>query len=80
MNIYILYKKQINSKDLLYSTGDYIQYRETYKAKESEKEDNIYVQLNHCAIHFKLTQHCKSTTPQFLKNHLFKMCKLNKDT
>ena len=39
MNIYILYIKEINSNDLLYSTGDYIQYRETYKAKVSEKED-----------------------------------------
>ena len=37
--IYILYIKEINSKDLLYSTGDYIQYREINKAKESEKED-----------------------------------------
>ena len=31
--------------------------------KESEKEwIYLYVQLNHFAIHLKLTQHCKPTT------------------
>ena len=40
INRYILlYTKQINNKDLLYSTGNYIQYLiVTYKGKESEKE------------------------------------------
>ena len=36
--------------------------------KESEKEwiyIYIYVQLNHFAVHLKLTQHCKSTIPQY---------------
>ena len=38
-----LYIKQINSKDLLYSTGDYIQYLIiSYNGKESEKE---YIQI-----------------------------------
>ena len=32
---------KINNKDLLYSTGDYIQYLVTYNGKESEK--NTYM-------------------------------------
>ena len=37
----LLYIKQINNKDLLYSTGNYIQYLViTYKGKESEKKYN----------------------------------------
>ena len=28
---------------------------------------HLYVWLNHFAIYQKLTQHCKSTTPQFKK-------------
>ena len=35
----LLYIKQIDNKDLLYSTGNYIQYLViTYNGKESEKE------------------------------------------
>ena len=35
----LLYIKQINDKDLLYSTGNYIQYSGiNYNGKESEKE------------------------------------------
>ena len=39
INRYItLYIKQINNKDLLYTTGNYIQYLvKTYNEKESEK-------------------------------------------
>ena len=38
----LLYVKQINDKDLLFSTGNYTQYFViTYKRKESEK--NIYM-------------------------------------
>ena len=38
----------------------------TYMGKESEKEwIYVYVQLNHFAIHVKLTQHCKSTILQY---------------
>ena len=34
--------------------------------KESEKEwIYVYVQLNHFGVHLKLTQHCKSTIPQY---------------
>ena len=34
--------------------------------KESEKEQiYVYVQLNHLAVHLKLTQHCKSTLLQY---------------
>ena len=63
-----LYIKQITNKDLLYSTGNYIQYLvKTYKGKESEKE---YIhththKLKDFAVHPKLTQHCKSTILQF---------------
>ena len=40
VNIYtLLYIKQINNKDLLYSTGNYVQYFViAYNGKESEKE------------------------------------------
>ena len=41
----ILYTKQITNKDLLYSTGNYIQYSVmTYMGKEP-KEEWIYVQV-----------------------------------
>ena len=41
----LLYIKQINNKDLLYSTGNYIQYLViTYNGKESEKE-YIYIYI-----------------------------------
>ena len=59
----LLYIKQITNKDLLYSTGKSTQYFViTYKGKESEEEYiyYIYIKLNHCAVHLKLT-HCKST-------------------
>ena len=40
----------------------------TYMGIESKKEwIYVYVQLNHFAVHLKLTQHCKSTIFQ-LKN------------
>ena len=42
----LLYKKQINNKDLLYTTGNYIQNLiTTYNGKESGKE-YIYVYTN----------------------------------
>ena len=45
----LLYIKQKTNKDLLYSTGNYIQYLAiTYNGKES------------VAIPLKLTQYCKS--------------------
>ena len=69
----LLYIKQINNKDLLYTTEKYIQYfLITCNGKESEKE-YIYmyiythVYMNHVAVHLKLIQHCKSTILQFLK-------------
>ena len=49
-----------NKKNLLYRTGNYIQYLIiTYNGKESE------------AVHLKLTQYCKSTIVKFLKSALF---------
>ena len=59
---------KIINKDLLHSTGNYTQYFVlTCKGKESEKE-YIYVKLNHCAVHLKLTRFCKSTILQFKKS------------
>ena len=64
----LLYIKQIN-KDLLYSTGNYIQYLEiSYDGKESK--NHLYLHLNHVAVHLK---HCSSTILQF-----FKKCKKKK--
>ena len=57
----LLYIKQITK--FLYSTGNRTQYSViTYMGKESE-EEWIYlpVGLNHCVVHLKLAQHCKST-------------------
>ena len=54
--------KQVNNKDLLYSTGNYTQYLViSYNRKESEREYYIRIYLNHFAVHWKLTQYCKST-------------------
>ena len=44
--------------------------------KESKKEKNVCVCVciyitNHFAVHLKLTQHCKSTVLQFLKNYQY---------
>ena len=56
------------NKDLMYSTGNYIQYLViTYNGKESGKEYlylYIYMKLNHFAVYQKLMQHCKSTVFQ----------------
>ena len=75
INIYILlYIKQINNKDLLYSTGNYnyIQCLTIiYNREESEKEyihtytySQIYICITKslCCI----PKHCKSTIPQLL--------------
>ena len=53
--------KEINNKDLLYSTGSYTQY-----FVESEMERNLKknIKLNHFPIHLKLTPHCKLTMLQ----------------
>ena len=73
----LLCVKQVNSTDLLSSTGNYTQYLViTYNGKESEKEYIcIYMCVcvcvcvciaNHFAVHLKLT-HCKLTILQFKK-------------
>ena len=47
----VLYIKQKNNKDLLYSTRNDIQYLViTYDGKESEKE---HMWMNHFAVHLK---------------------------
>ena len=50
---------EINNKVLLYGTGNYIQYPViNHNGKNMKKNiyTHIYVKLNHCAIHQKLTQ------------------------
>jgi len=66
-----LYIKYIKNKDLLNSTGNYIQYLViTYKGKRSWKSVYIYINiylyiyLNHFGLHPTLTQLCKSTILQ----------------
>ena len=62
---------QINSMDLLFSTGKYIKYfAVTYNGKESEKVCVclyvcVCIYLDHFAVHLKLAQHCKLTVLQF---------------
>ena len=59
----LAYIKQTNNKDLLYSTGNYIQYLiMVYNGNESEKECvHIYICvcvcacMNHFAVYLKLT-------------------------
>ena len=47
--------KYIINENLLYSTGNYIQYLIiTYNGKEFEKI-YIYIKLSHFAVHLKLT-------------------------
>ena len=59
-----IYIKQINNKDLKYSTRNYIWYLVTpYNGKESEKHIYISESLN-CTLE---TQHRKSTILQFKK-------------
>ena len=50
--------KQIITKDLLYSTGNSMQYSGmTYMGKESEKEYICeHVKLNHFTVYLKLSQ------------------------
>ena len=57
------------SKDLLYSTGNSIQYFVTiYRRTESEEGKYLYLYLNYCTLHLKWTRYCKSTIFQLLKN------------
>ena len=49
---------KINNKHLLCNTRNYIQHLgKIYNGKATEK----YRDMNHFAIHYKLTQYCKST-------------------
>ena len=62
------YIKQVNKKDLLYSTGNYIHHLViNYNGKELKKYRyiRIHVELNHFSEHVKLTQYCKSNILQF---------------
>ena len=48
----LLYIKQIPNKDLMYSTGNYIQYLlTTYNGTEYKKEYIIHMNMNHFVIH-----------------------------
>ena len=48
------------NKELLYSTGNYIQYFVITYKKKFGKNMHMCVYINHVAIHLKLTEHCKS--------------------
>ena len=55
-----------NQQDLLCSTGSSIQcLLITYNGRECKKKNiyvyDMYIQLNHFAVHLILTQHCKPT-------------------
>ena len=60
INIYtLLHTKQINNKNLLSSSGNYIQYLViTHNRKESEK---VYIFMNSFSVHLILIQHHKLT-------------------
>ena len=61
----LLHIKQITNKDLLYSTGNSIQYSVmAYMGKESKRVDRCICIKIHFAVHLKLTEHCKSTILQ----------------
>ena len=58
----------MSNKDLLYSTGNYIQYLLIiYNRKESGKK------MNYFAIYLKLTQYCKSA---ILKKYSLGTCNI----
>ena len=51
-------------KNLLYSTGNSTQYTVMAYMRKQSKKEWIYVELIHCGVHLKLTQHCKSALLQ----------------
>ena len=54
----LLYIKQIASKDLLYSTGNYIQYFViNHNGKESEKGIYIYISIYTCILEKAMAPH-----------------------
>ena len=65
----LLYIEWINSKILLHSIGNYIQYPVINHHRKEYEKGHIY--MSHLAIQQKLT-HCKSTTllQNFLKSQL----------
>ena len=64
----LLCMKQINNRELLYSTGNYSQCLViTHNGKESEKEYMCVCITDYIAIHPKLTQHCKLAVVQLKK-------------
>ena len=58
----------IYNRDLLYSTGNYIQYFTTVNYEKEYEKEYICVKRNHFAVHLKLTQHCESTILQLKTN------------
>ena len=60
--------KLSDGEDFLYSIGNY-EYSQYHiilgKGKNLKKDIYIYIYMNHCAIHLKLIQCCKSTIRQF---------------
>ena len=56
MSIISWSKSSLHNKDLLYRTGNYLQYLVTnYSGERIERKDS-----NHFAVYLKLTQYCKS--------------------
>ena len=67
MHMYsLLYVKWITNKDLLYSTGNSVQYHvEGWMGREFGGEwIHAYVWLSPFAVHLELPQHCSLVTPQ----------------
>ena len=72
----LLYIKYVNSKNLLYSTGNYIQCLVlTYNTKEWGKEHiytythtHTYIYNKLLVVHLKLTRHLNLTILQFIKH------------
>ena len=65
-----LYIKQINIKDLLYSTVNHIQHLVIiYNGKKSEKI-YVYKYIYHFAVYLKLMQYCKPIIVSFFESLL----------
>ena len=69
---------KISNRDL-YSAGNYTQYPVINRSKRLWKEYNIYIQVNHFAVHQKLIQRGKSTILQ-LKEAKYMWWELNNFT
>ena len=68
--LYILYIKQVNNKDLLYNSGNYIQYLVLgYNGKQSENYIYIHIYIIHMSVTESLC--CISETNRTLQINYF---------